>query len=281
MIYSICILKNNIYIPIIIFIILSICFSNYILFNMQKNNSEALQEKTNSSLDILNKYDDELDEKEIKIYYLGEQPFRNAFRWITFNKKIEYYSSKKDVSHCIVFSDRPVISLFERDTFKVYVTDEKEYVSTDITFLKNEFSKKYEEFDYKYSNISIDGGLNEKYNIYSLMDNDYETFAVTNNVPNENNHMNIIIELKKLTSISVVDIIPRSGYGPCEVKLHVSEDGLNWDDLGKYIINNAIDKSNELLFNSIKTKFIKIEIISSYDVVYPSRNIQIGEIIIE
>ncbi len=88
------------------------------------------------------------------------------------------------------------------------------------------------------------------------MDNDYETFAVTNNVPNENNHMNIIIELKKLTSISVVDIIPRSGYGPCEVKLHVSEDGLNWDDLGKYIINNAIDKSNELLFNSIKTKFI-------------------------
>ena len=54
---------------------------------MQKNNSEALQEKTNSSLDILNKYDDELDEKEIKIYYLGEWPFRNAFRWIIFNKK--------------------------------------------------------------------------------------------------------------------------------------------------------------------------------------------------
>ncbi|HHT92790.1 MAG TPA: hypothetical protein GXZ66_04715 [Clostridiaceae bacterium] len=119
-------------------------------------------------------------------------------------------------------------------------------------------------------------GIQAAYPEYLAVDDDNATFTVNNNkVPTASSPEWFEIDLAGMYKIDEIWILPRGRYGPRDVEIFYSEDGVNFVSIEKRTLPNVQNAAqNRFEFDSVNATKIKIKITSSYS----SKNVQIAEV---
>lgn len=106
-------------------------------------------------------------------------------------------------------------------------------------------------------------------------DGDINTFWVSETVyPSPENPVYYILDFTRLETFNRIHIIPRINYGPRDIEIQVSDDGID------YVTVMSSDLPNneaEFIIDPITARYLRLKITSAYDTRSPSRNAQIRE----
>jgi hypothetical protein len=80
------------------------------------------------------------------------------------------------------------------------------------------------------------------------------------------------------TLIGSITVVPRSGYGPTNYTVELSDDGDTWVEVASVSAPNA---TSSVEFPAVETQLVRLRITGSYDWQQPPRNVQIRSMIVE